>query len=119
MHRTPQTRLTALTATAAAIAAISCGDVTPETGPRAGDDPATETRQGAITTPSRALDPRARFFIAPPAAGAVQQIVDLVKGRKLVDAARIAAMEATPHAVWFTEGTPSRLATSDCVNPPA
>jgi endoglucanase len=106
-----KTRLTALAAATAAVAAIGCGDITPETGPQGGGDPsADETRQSAITSaPSRTLAPDTRFFIPPPNPGAVQQIVDLVKARKLVDAARITAMEATPHAVWFTDGTPTEV----------
>ena len=60
-----------------------------------------------MATPSSVLEPRTRFFIPPPNPGAVQQIVDLAKERKLIDAARITAMEATPHAVWFTDGSPS------------
>ena len=66
-----------------------------------------ETKPSAVATPSGALEPRTRFFIPPPNPGAVQQIVDLAKERKLIDAARITAMEATPHAVWFTDGSPS------------
>ena len=72
-------------------------------------DPSVETKAGGDRPPppSRVLDPRTRFFIPAPNPGAVQQIVDLAKGRKLVDAARITAMEATPHAVWFTDGSPA------------
>ena len=61
----------------------------------------------AVATPSGALEPRTRFFTPPPNPGAVQQIVDLAKERKLIDAARLTAMKATPHAVWFTDGSPS------------
>jgi endoglucanase len=116
MHRQTkdQTRSKAFTVAAVAVAAIGCGDITTEAGPQGGDDPsieqATETRQAAITAaPSRTLDPNTRFFVPRPNPGAVQQIVDLVKGRKLVDAARITAMEATPRAVWFTSGTPAEV----------
>ena len=74
MHR-DTTRLTVFAATAAAVAAIGCGDITTETGPQGGGAPssetreAIETRQAAITTPSRALDPQTRFFIPPPPRG--------------------------------------------------
>ena len=57
--------------------------------------------------PSRALDANTRFFVPPPNPGAVKQVVDLVKGKHLLDAARITAMEATPKAVWFVGGTPA------------
>jgi len=106
MHR-KETRLTTVAAAVAAMA-IGCGDITPETDPQGGGDPSVETRTEAITsTPSGTLAPNTRFFIPPPNPGAVQQIVDLAKGKKLLDAARITAMEATPHAVWFTDGTPN------------
>jgi endoglucanase len=108
MHR-EKTRLTALAAAAAA-AAIGCGDITTETDPQGGGDPSSETRQTAITSaPSGTLAPDTRFFVPPPNPGAVQQIVDLAKGKKLLDAARITTMEATPHAVWFTDGTPNEV----------
>src|SRR6187551_2636689 len=104
--QTAHMKWTAFAAAAAAFAAIGCGDV--ETGTTPGSDQQVETAQGALTaTASGGLDPRTRFFTPPPNPGAVQQIVDLVKSRKLVDAARVTAMEATPHAVWFTDGTPS------------
>jgi endoglucanase len=100
------------TAFAAAVAAgaIGCGDLTTDTTPVGAGEPSVETKQGAVTAvPSRALDPKTRFFIPAPNPGAVQQVVDLVKARKLVDAARITAMEATPSAVWFTDGTPDEV----------
>ena len=99
---------TAFASAAAVLTAIGCGDI--ETGgvPSETGDPSVETKAGAITTPpSRVLDPSARFFIPPPNPGAVEQIVDLAKGRKLLDAARITAMEATPRAVWLTDGSPA------------
>ena len=105
--QTGHKRWTAIASAAAAIAAIGCGDLTTDTVPGEASDPSVETKASAVVTPSGVLDPRTRFFIPPPNAGAVQQIVDLVKGRKLVDAARVTAMEATPHAVWFTDGSPS------------
>ena len=112
MHR-ETARLTLFAAAAAAVASAGCGDLPPETAPQGGGEPsieARETRQAAITAaPSRALDPQARFFTPPPSAGAVQQIVDLVKSRHLLDAARLTAMEATPLAVWFTDGTPAEV----------
>ena len=99
---------TAFASAAAVVTAIGCGDIETGGAPSETGDPAVETKAGAITTPpSRVLDPSARFFIPPPSTGAVQQIVDLAKGRKLIDALRITAMEATPRAVWFTDGSPA------------
>src|SRR5690242_11237622 len=105
--QTRHKRWTVFTSAAAAVAAIGCGDLTIDT-PSGSADPSVDTRQGAVTaTPSRALDPSTRFFTPLPNPGAVQQVVDLVKARKVVDAARITAMAATPQAVWFTDGTPA------------
>ena len=114
--QTGHKRWTAFASATAAVVAIGCGDLTTDTAPGGASDPsvetkasAVETKPSAVATPSGALEPRTRFFIPPPNPGAVQQIVDLAKERKLIDAARITAMEATPHAVWFTDGSPSEV----------
>src|SRR6188472_822430 len=107
--QTGHKRWTAFAAAAVAAGAIGCGDLTTDTAPGSSGEPSTvETKQGAVTAaPSRALDPRTRFFTPAPNPGAVQQVVDLAKARKLLDAARVTALAATPHAVWFTDGTPA------------
>jgi len=111
--QTRQKRLTAFASTAAALAMIGCGDISTGTTQSEPDDQTVETRAAALTAPpSRVLDPNTRFFIPPPSTGAVKQVIDLVKGRKPLDAARITAMEATPRAVWFTEGTPAEVKTA-------
>jgi endoglucanase len=48
-----------------------------------------------------------RFFVPPPDSGAVKQFEDLVKARHFGEAFELAALEATPRAVWFTSGTPT------------
>jgi endoglucanase len=112
--QTGHKRWTAFASATAAVVAIGCGDLTTDTAPGGAGDPsvetkaaAVETKAAAVATPSGGLEPHTRFFIPPPNPGAVQQIVDLAKGGKLIDAARVTAMEATPHAVWFTDGSPS------------
>jgi endoglucanase len=50
-----------------------------------------------------------KFYVPPANPGAVRQVVDLLRKRKVLDAARLAAMVTTPQAVWFTEGTPSEV----------
>ena len=109
--QTGHKRWTAFAAAAVAAGAIGCGDLTTDTAPGSSGEPSTvETKQGAVTAaPSRALDPRTRFFTPAPNPGAVQQVVDLAKARKLLDAARVTALAATPHAVWFTDGTPAEV----------
>jgi len=47
-----------------------------------------------------------QFFVPPPDLGAVNQIAALVRQRDLDDAVKLAAIESTPRAVWFTDGTP-------------
>ncbi|HEY3495120.1 MAG TPA: glycoside hydrolase family 6 protein [Polyangiaceae bacterium] len=62
--------------------------------------------------PSREVQAGARLFVKPPNPGAVKQALDLVRQRRLADAARIAAMAAMPQAVWFTGGTPEEVKAS-------
>jgi endoglucanase len=60
----------------------------------------------AATRAIRPLDPATRFYVPPPAAGAVEQIARLAETHALSDAAFITAMEAVPRAVWFESGSP-------------
>lgn len=71
------------------------------------DDPVATERSAAVR--SREIPDGARFFTPPPNPGAVEQIASLVQQRRLRDAARIAALVATPHAAWFTGGTPREV----------
>ena len=75
--QTGHKRWTAFAAAAVAAGAIGCGDLTTDTAPAGSGEPSSvETKQGAVAaTPSRALDPKTRFFIPPPNPGAVQQVV--------------------------------------------
>lgn len=50
-----------------------------------------------------------RLYVPPPNAGAIEQYLDLLRAHKFRDAARLALMESTPQAVWFTGGTPSEV----------
>jgi endoglucanase len=59
--------------------------------------------------PSRDLEPGARLFVRPPNPGALEQTLELLRARKLADAARIAALVTTPQASWFTDGTPGEV----------
>ena len=63
----------------------------------------------ALSSPSdspRTLEPTTRFFVPAPDPGAVDQFFGLLKARDWSDAGRLAAMVATPQAVWFTGGSP-------------
>src|SRR5262245_51215846 len=63
----------------------------------------------AGAAPSRDFGPHARLFVPPPDPGGVRQVVDLLRHRKAVDAARVGRMITTPQAVWFTKGTPQEV----------
>ena len=66
---------------------------------------------GALVTPAFAgdLDPDTTFAVARPNHGAIEQIADL-RSRGAYEAADlIEAMVETPHAEWFTQGTPKSV----------
>ena len=62
--------------------------------------------ESALCTTGGGLDANTKFFVPEPDSGAVAQVKSLLKSKHLVDAARLTAMELTPQAVWFTDGTP-------------
>lgn len=59
--------------------------------------------------PSRTIDARTKFFDPAPSKDASDQVVDLFKSHAFHDAASLMLMEGTPHAVWFTGGTPAEV----------
>lgn len=73
---------------------------------------ATAWRLRSGTPPAhvhKTLPPDTQFFTPVPPRGAVQQIANLTKAQAAGDAARLAAMAATPKGVWFTGGTPAQV----------
>jgi endoglucanase len=70
--------------------------------------PAAETQSAelALSDGGATLCPDTRFFVPAPDSGAVKEFVDLLSARRAGDAFRIAALEATPRAVWFNGGSP-------------
>ena len=58
------------------------------------------------------------FYSPPPNPAAQQQIAKLTSAGDTLNAARLAALAATPHAVWITGGTPNdaRVAALKTVN---
>ena len=56
------------------------------------------------------IAPNTRFYVPPPAQGSVQQILQLVKSGQLKNAGLLAAMEATPSAVWLDGETAAQAA---------
>jgi endoglucanase len=92
----------------ASLAATGCTTaVSPEE--VGGGETASRVELAHSAKPSRELDAGARLFVAPPTPGAVEQALDLVRTRRLADAARIVKMVTTPQAVWFTGGTPREV----------
>jgi endoglucanase len=80
-----------------------------------GGDPSQPGTESEATVKVAALrettscDASTRFYVQPPAPAAVAQIEGLVKARHFRDAARVAALEATPQAAWFGGGTPEEV----------
>lgn len=68
----------------------------------------TATVANALAAPP-GLAPTTKFFIPPPAPGAVKQAARLLRTRKFSDALAVAALEATPSAVRFNSGTPAEV----------
>jgi endoglucanase len=63
----------------------------------------------AGTEAGRVLHQDTRFFVPSPNPGALQQIKQLLAGRRAVDALLIGRMITIPRAVWFTSGTPQTV----------
>jgi len=94
------------------VAGVGCfggGPAIAPAGNATADAPAVETESTALTCAQdgRTLAPDTRFFIPEPEAGAVTEFFDLLKAKRADDAFRIAALEATPRAVWFNDGSPT------------
>ncbi len=58
---------------------------------------------------SRNLDKRTEFYAPDPDDAALAQVRALLKARDRNDARKLTALIDTPHAVWFTGGTPSEV----------
>ena len=85
----------------AGLSGIGCADDRPP-------EPGAAGESGTVAVVSAAIKaPPTRFFVPPPDAAAVNQIASLARKRDLGDALKLAALEATPRAVWFTSGTPT------------
>jgi endoglucanase len=106
MRKQPFTTLAAW-AGLASVAVSGCGGdgfADPSTGADIGSSAARLTAPGEAC--GTTLAPRTRFFLPQAVPGAAEQIADLKKAREFGLAARLAALEATPQAAWFTGGSP-------------
>ena len=72
--------------------------------------PAAALAAPAPTPAGHSLAPDTRFYVPPPAKGAVQQIASLLASGQRQNAALIARMEAVPSAVWLTGETQAQVA---------
>ena len=75
------------------------------------DNPGTTERMAAMPSRalSRSLDPRTEFYAAAPDDAALAQTRALLKARDLADARKLTELITTPHAVWFSSGTPAEV----------
>jgi len=69
----------------------------------------TSAASHGSSSSARGVAPDSRLFVPPPSSGAPQEILQLLKGHDLKDALLLTKMEATPRAVWFTNGTPAQV----------
>ena len=78
------------------------------------DDSETVSRSGEdfAQTLSRGLNARTEFYAPAPDDAAVAQVRALLKARDRADAHKLTELIETPHAVWFTGGTPSDVTTA-------
>src|SRR6266542_5172640 len=58
---------------------------------------------------SRSLRSKTEFFAPAPDAAAIAQVRELFKARDHSDAHKLRDLIETPHAVWFTGGTPCEV----------
>ena len=97
----PWCRTARRTATLAALAALAIG-LAPAAASAGTASTAAQTGHGHA--------PDTRFYVPPPADGAVQQIASLLSSGQRQNAALIARMEAVPSAVWLTGETQAQVA---------
>jgi endoglucanase len=63
----------------------------------------------ALAKSQAVLDPGTKFYVPKPNHGALEQIADLTSTGQKADANLIKKMVETPHAIWFTGGTPKTV----------
>ena len=75
------------------------------------DNPAVMEKLAAMSSraPSRSLDRRTDFYAPAPDDAALAQTRALLKARDLHDARKLTELITTPHAVWFSSGTPAEV----------
>ena len=85
---------------------LGCGSQSPG----ASDSEAlAQSTEACSQAGSRSLQPRTQFYAPAPNTGAVTQVRDLIKSKNISSAHNLAALARTPHAEWFTSGTPAEV----------
>jgi endoglucanase len=98
--------IVAMLAFCGSLGAMGCdGDSADPAAPEVTAKLAKETKPAL----GRRLDPGTEFYVPIPEDGAVAQAWELLKSRDLADARKLIALVTTPHAVWFTSGTPGEV----------
>lgn len=64
---------------------------------------------GVSAKSQAALDPGTKFYVPKVNKGATEQIASLISSGNKADASLIKKMVQTPHAIWFTQGTPKTV----------
>jgi endoglucanase len=78
--------------------------------PGTGDPRAVPREAETFSQPtSRTFHARTEFYAPAPDDAALAQTRALLKARDLSDARKLAELITTPHAVWFTSGTPKEV----------
>ncbi len=65
--------------------------------------------QSSSDAPQRVLPSNTHFYVPPPAAGSVQQVISLLQAGNTQDAVRLGVMEITSQAVWLAGSTPAQV----------
>jgi endoglucanase len=68
------------------------------------------TGSAASQSAGRSLPANTRFYVPPPAQGSAEEVLQLLRRGDVKDAGLIAAMEATPQAVWLDGETAAQAA---------
>src|SRR4051812_46277325 len=97
-------RLMSATYLGAALISAGCGGTMTEQS----DERGVTTVEDALSVAKSTSAPTG-FFVPEPDPGALKQVAALLQKRDVKGALQIAAMVATPQAVWFTDGTPKQV----------
>ena len=75
------------------------------------DNPETEDSVALLSHrgPSRSLDPRTEFYAPPSNDTALSQVRALLRARDRSNARKLSELITTPHAAWFSSGTPAEV----------